>query len=80
MDELWQAQQEQADDMYEIGAPGEIRTPDHLVRSPLNGMPATRWALTAIAAAQHCKSLPDYAPTGPLLRRFRGRFATGVQA
>ena len=31
-------------------------------------------------AAQHCKSLPDYAPTGPLLRRFRGRFATGVQA
>ena len=27
-------------------------------------------------AAQHCKSRPDYVLTGPLLQRFRGRFAT----
>lgn len=36
----------------------------------------TRWAVTAIEAAQHCKSRPDYVLTGPLLQRVRGRFAT----
>ena len=61
----------------QVGAPEGIRTPDPLVRSQYPGSDLSRWAARAIEAAARCKSHPDYAPRGPILQRFRGRFATG---